>query len=89
MQIIHKTPDDLVVTPNLSNYEQVCSNFDWSDVPALCEGMGGGCNIAYAAVDRHVEGPTRARTALRFITDPGPDGGITTRQFSYAELGRV
>lgn len=89
MQIIHKTPDDLFVTPNLSNYEQACSTFDWSDVPALCEGMGGGCNIAYAAVDRHAEGPTRMCTALRSITDSGPDGGITSRQFSYAELARL
>ncbi|MBS4730730.1 acetate--CoA ligase [Mycobacterium sp. SM1] len=90
MQIIHKTSDDLVVTPNLTNYEQICSTFDWADVPPLCEGMGGGgCNIAYAAVDRHAEGPARTRTALRFITDAGPDGRIATRQFSYGELAEL
>ncbi|MDI3315279.1 MAG: acetate--CoA ligase [Mycobacterium sp.] len=86
MQIIHKSADDLVVTPNFTDYQQICSTFDWADVPPLCEGMGGGCNIAYAAVDRHAEGPARTRTALRFITDPGPDGRIATRQFSYGEL---
>jgi acetyl-CoA synthetase len=89
MQIIHKAPEDLVVTPNLTDYEQTCSTFNWSDVPPLCEGMGSGCNIAYAAVDRHAEGPARTRTALRFITDPGPDGGIATRRFSYGELARL
>lgn len=89
MDIIRKTPDDLAVTPNLTNYEHTCSTFDWSDVPALCEGMGGGCNIAYAAVDRHAEGSARTHTALRFISDPGPDGGIATRQFNYGELARL
>ncbi|OBI53321.1 acetate--CoA ligase [Mycobacterium sp. E796] len=89
MDVIHKTPDDYTVRPNLTDYEQARAQFHWSDVPALCEGMGpGGCNIAYAAVDRHAEGPTATRTALRFVLDQGWDGAITTRDLSYADLGR-
>ncbi|WP_068186005.1 acetate--CoA ligase [Mycobacterium sp. UM_CSW] len=89
MDVIHKTPDDCVVRPNLTDYQQARSQFHWSDVPALCEGMGHGrCNIAYAAVDRHAEGPTATRTALRFVLDAGWDGAITTRDLSYADLGR-
>ncbi|ORW31167.1 acetyl-CoA synthetase [Mycobacterium paraense] len=90
MDVIRKMPDDYSVRPNLTNYEQARAQFHWSDVPALCEGMGPGrCNIAYAAVDRHAEGPTATRTALRFVTDGGWDGAITTRDLSYAELGRL
>jgi hypothetical protein len=37
--------------------------------PTCAEGMGGGCNIGYAAVDRHAYGPAADRTALRLIFD--------------------
>ena len=90
MDVIRKTPHDYRVRPNLTDYEQARARFHWSDVPALCEGMGPGrCNIAYAAVDRHAAGPAATRTALRFVTDKGWDGAITTRDLSYAELGRL
>ncbi|MEB3981547.1 acetate--CoA ligase [Mycobacterium sp. 663a-19] len=90
MDIIRKTPHDCRVQPNLSDYERARAQFRWSDVPALCEGMGaGGCNIAYAAVDRHATGPNARRTALRFVTDKGWDGATATRDLSYAELGRL
>lgn len=89
MDIIRKTPHDYRVQPNLMDYEKARAQFEWSDVPELCEGMGPGrCNIAYAAVDRHAAGVTARRTALRFVTDQGWDGAIATRDLSYAELGR-
>ena len=93
MDLIRKTPADCRVRPNLSDYERAREQFHWSDVPALCEGMGHGrCNIAYAALDRHdrqAAGPTATRTALRFVADNTWDGAITTRDLSYAELGRL
>lgn len=49
---------------------------------------GGGCNIAYAAVDRHAERPLASRTALRFITDTLAGGELVTHDLSFAELGR-
>ena len=98
--IIRKAPADLKVTPNLDDYERTRASFTWSSVPDLCAGMGSGlCNIAYAAVDRHADGPEAARTALRFIADAPPDprvaallpaGGseqLSTHDVSYAELG--
>ena len=89
--LVRKTPRDRLVEPNLMDYEQARAKFRWSDVPSLCDGMGsGGCNIAYAAVDRHATGPAAKRTALRFITDKGSDGAaVATRDLSYAELGRL
>ena len=93
--IIHKGPADVKVTPNFDDYDATRASFTWSQVPDLCAGMGsGGCNIAYAAVDRHAEGPDAGRTALRFIADvpPDPAGGgadLATHDVSYAELGRL
>ncbi len=89
MDIIHKTAVDVRVDPNLRDYERTRAEFAWSDVPELCDGMGdAGCNIAYAAVDRHADGPDAARTALRFIEDTGTTE-LVTRDVSYAELGRL
>ncbi|WP_431234841.1 acetate--CoA ligase [Mycolicibacterium psychrotolerans] len=90
MDVIHKGEDDLKVTPNLVDYAQTRASFRWSDVPELCAEMGqGGCNIAYAAVDRHAQGPDADRTALRFIADTPDSAELTTHDISYAELGRL
>lgn len=90
MDVIHKTPHDYRVQPNLTDYQQARARFRWSDVPPLCEGMGDDkCNIAYAAVDRHAAGPAATQTALRFVTDTSRDGAISTRELSYTELGRL
>lgn len=90
MDVIHKTAADSRVRPNLTDYEHERARFQWSDVPNLCEGMGPGlCNIAYAALDRHADGPAATRPALRFVTDRPWDGVITTQDLTYAELGRL
>ncbi|PND59549.1 acetate--CoA ligase [Mycobacterium sp. ENV421] len=90
MDVIHKGDGDLKVTPNLVDYAQTRASFRWSDVPDLCAAMGqGGCNIAYAAVDRHAEGSDADRTALRFIADIPDSPELTTHDISYAELGRL
>ena len=89
MTIIRKTAEDWRVAPNFAEYEQTRASFDWSTVPDPCAGMpSGGCNIAYAAVDRHADGHEADRTALRFITDTGSDGELVANDLSYAELGR-
>ena len=90
MDIIRKTAEDLRAQPNFRDYESTRAGFRWSDVPDLCTGMGsGGCNIAYAAVDRHAQGPAATRTALRFIPEAGWDGALASHDLSYAELGRL
>ncbi len=90
MDVIRKTPHDYRVQPNLTDYEGARAQFHWSDVPALCDGMGPGrCNIAYAAVDRHSAGEAATRTALRFVADNPGDGPDATHDLSYAELGRL
>ncbi|MGZ5378404.1 MAG: acetate--CoA ligase [Mycobacterium sp.] len=89
MTIIRKTAEDWKVEPNFADYEQTRATLDWSTAPDPCAGMpSGGCNIAYAAVDRHAVGPGADRTALRFITDTGSDGELVANDLTYAELGR-
>lgn len=88
MTVIHKTQADLRISPNLSDYEQARAGFHWADIPDLCAGMpAGGCNIAYAAIDRHADGPAAQRTALRFISPPDAVGDFATRDMTYSELG--
>ncbi|WP_370331898.1 acetate--CoA ligase [Mycolicibacterium hippocampi] len=90
MTVIHKTPKSWRLPPNFTDYQQTRAGFDWADVPDVCAGMtSGGCNIAYAAVDRHVGGPNAARTALRFVTRSDRDGAPVTRDLTYAELARL
>ncbi|MCV7329953.1 AMP-binding protein [Mycobacterium cookii] len=86
MKLIRKTSGDWTVRPNLEDYQQTRATFDWTKIPPLCSGMAGdGCNIAYAAVDRHADGPTATRTALRFVAKDW-DGVTATRDLSYGEL---
>ncbi|GAB3231639.1 acetate--CoA ligase [Mycolicibacterium hippocampi] len=90
MTVIHKTPETWRLQPNFVDYQQTRATFDWTEVPDVCAGMpSGGCNIAYAAVDRHVDGPTAARTALRFVTQSDQDGTPGTRDLTFAELGSL
>lgn len=90
MTAIHKTADDWRVAPNFIDYEKTCASFKWSTAPNPCVGMGsGGCNTAYAAIDRHANGPKASRTALRFVSALGWDGALSTRDLSYGELGRL
>ena len=92
--IIHKGPSDLKVPPNLDNYDETRASFSWSELPGVCNAMDRarnqpGCNIAYAAVDRHADGPESDRTALRFIADSPGSEVLITNDVSYAELGRL
>lgn len=90
MDTIRKTTVDWAVAPNLQDYEKTRATFAWGKLPPLCAGMdGNGCNIAYAAVDRHAEGPEAIRTALRFINKKSGDGTLATRDLSYGELGNL
>jgi acetyl-CoA synthetase len=90
MRVIHKTAQDWRVSPHLIDYEQTRATFRWSTAPNPSVGMpSGGCNIAYAAVDRHADGPTASRTALRFVSALASDGAMATHDLSYAELGRL
>jgi acetyl-CoA synthetase len=71
------------VSPNLGDYEETCRRFSWDDARRLLpEPPGGGLNIAWEAIDRHVAEGRGDRLALRWL---GRDG--TTRDYCYTDLG--
>ena len=80
--LIRKPPDSYK-RANLQNYSELAARFSWDDARALLDGLpGGGLNIAYEAVDRHVRAGHGDRLALRWI---GRDDRIC--DFTYAGLG--
>ncbi len=75
---------DLQAAPNLVAYDQACRAFSWEWARSLLDGLpGGGLNIAYEAVDRHVNRGRGDKAALRFVAKGGE-----VREVSYAALCR-
>jgi acetyl-CoA synthetase len=69
--------------PNMPDYMQARRDFDWESAKQELAGLprGGGVNIAYECVDRHVHEGRGGRTALRWIAKDA-----TSRALSYADL---
>ncbi len=70
-EVIKKTAKD--VTPNLEDYSTFYSHFNWEQAFAQIDGLpdNKGMNIAYEAVDRHVNHGRGDKIALRFIEKSG------------------
>lgn len=82
-RIIHKTAADLRVAPNFADYETERRGFSWDAIRrALGTQPNGGLNIAWQAVDRHVESGAGDKIAFRFLSR----GGLAARAVTYAEL---
>ncbi|MCG8546430.1 MAG: acetate--CoA ligase [Alphaproteobacteria bacterium] len=81
-ETIRKSPADGPVTSNLDDYDAASETFDWADARALLDGLpGGGLNIAYEAIDRHVANGRGDKVALRWIER---DGAV--RDYTYRDL---
>jgi acetyl-CoA synthetase len=79
---IRKRPEDYRGA-NLPDYEQSTRTFAWDQARGLLDGLpGGGLNIAYEAIDRHLKAGRGDKLALRWIAR---DDEI--RDFTYAALG--
>jgi acetyl-CoA synthetase len=74
------------VAPNLADYEAACRDFDWKQAEAALAGLpgGGGVNIAYEAVDRHVAAGRGDHPALRCVAATG-----AVQTLTYAELAAL
>jgi acetyl-CoA synthetase len=80
---ILKRPQD-AASANLSDYDNTVATFSWEFARTLLDGLpGGGLNIAYEAIDRHVTHGFGAEVALRWI---GEDQ--TVRTFTYEDFRR-
>ncbi len=70
------------ITCNLDDYERVRASFSWQQAwSELGEAPGGGFNIGWAAADRHAQGESGSRIAIRWL---GEDDSC--RDISYREL---
>ena len=68
--------------PNMADYNTFCSEFSWKEEYKNLEGLpGGGINIAHEAVDRHANGVSKNRVALRWIKKDR-----SFKDFTYADL---
>jgi len=82
-ETIHKTTAQ-VTPPNMADYVATRRDFTWATAERSLDGLpGGGLNIAYEAIDRHVGHGLGAKTAIRWLGK----GGV--RDASYAELAAL
>jgi acetyl-CoA synthetase len=74
------------VRPNVASYDDACADFSWSVERARLAGLPAnqGLNIAYEAVDRHVDAGRGDHVALRMLDKAG-----TARDLTYAELAEL
>jgi acetyl-CoA synthetase len=78
-------PDAFAVKPNLDDYDRIRASFDYERVIDELDGLpGGGLNIAYEALDRHVK---HGRGDKPCILWEGKDGQAET--YSYADMARL
>jgi acetyl-CoA synthetase len=84
-ELIRKMVADQPIRPNLADYDAVRRAFTWEAARAELDGLpGGGLNMAYEAVDRHLAHGAGERLALRWL---GRDG--TIRDFRYRDLAEA
>ncbi len=81
--VIRKTASDFGVAPNWVDYAEARREFSWEKARSGLAGLpGGGINMAYEAVDRHVAGGAGDCVAFRFL------GTDAERTMTYGELAR-
>jgi acetyl-CoA synthetase len=78
---IRKRPED-AARANLRDYDRAVASFSWDEARAGLDGLpGGGLNMAFEAVDRHVLHGRGDKVALRWI---GQDE--SRRDYTYSDL---
>jgi acetyl-CoA synthetase len=84
--LIPKNVADYLERPNLIDYAVVRSGFDWAEARAFLDGLprDRGLNIAYEAVDRHLQGPRAERVAIRWLGKTGERQDLTYRNLAAA-----
>ena len=79
---IVKRADSFAVVPHLADPAAERERFNWDDAARLLDGLpAGGLNIAYEAVDRHLQHGRGGKVAIRWIGKSGE-----RRELTYADL---
>ena len=82
---IKKIPQHGLMPPNLLDYNQVYKNFSWQQAENFITGFeGGGVNIAYEAVDRHVDNGLAEKIAIRWLNK-----NEKVEDYSYRDLSQL
>ena len=77
--------DQYAVRPNLDDYDAIRSSFDYERVIDELAGLpGGGLNIAYESLDRHVKAGRGDKPCILW---EGKDG--TAETYTYADMARL
>ena len=77
--------DQYAVRPNLDDYDAIRSSFDYERVIDELDGLpGGGLNIAYESLDRHVKAGRGDKPCILW---EGKDG--TAETYTYADMARL
>ena len=81
-RIIKPRVEEIVVPPNMVDYDRAREDFRWEDVNKHLDWLpNGGLNIAYEAIDRHLYTARKDKIALYW---EGREGG--SEQYAFSEL---
>ena len=81
--LIRKPARGNLALPNLTDYAAACASFSWAMERQTLRGLpGGGLNIAFEAIDRHVQNGRGGQVALRCLSRSD-----VVHEFTYVELG--
>ena len=84
-ETIEKTERPGWPPPNLADYAATRSGFTWDEARATLRGLpGGGLNIAFEALDRHLDEELADKVAIRWL---GRD--VTGQDLTYRELAAL
>ena len=73
--------------PNLDDYETLCAAFSWERARAALSGLpNGGLNMAYEAVDRHLDDGLADKVAIRWLARNAQPGELAPLDFTYRDL---
>jgi acetyl-CoA synthetase len=80
--IVKPSSDQMKLPPNLADYQRARQNFDWTDFEREIHGLpGGGLNISFEALDRHLTTPVKDKVALYW-----EGAGGESETYTFAEL---
>jgi len=75
---------------NLDDYEAARQGFSWEAARSLVRGLpDGGLNIAFEALDRHLDAGLADKVAIRWLGRDAHPSGQGGRDLSYGELARL
>ncbi len=82
--MVHSIAKSLTVPAAVNDYELLCKDFSWEKIRSELSGLPGGLglNIAYEAVDRHLDTDRADRIAIRWLDERSQVHDISYRSLA-------